>query len=137
MIKLEIPRIPHTPNTILRAHWRHQRRNQKLWDQEVWVALAQTGQKPLMPYARARVVIDRRSRGRLDPDNLVGSMKPVIDALRHACVIENDTADHIELVVTQSPTRRRPPRTLIEIQPLPPNVTQDGVIPTPSYEVRG
>lgn len=85
-----------------------------MWKDEIWYAILQSRPSG-MPFAKAKVSIDRRSRGRLDPDNLVSSMKPVIDALRHAHVLVNDSADHIELTVTQSPTRRLSPRTLIEI----------------------
>ena len=117
MITLEIPRIPESPNDLRRFHWRHRHRHDKLWKDEVWYAVLQA--KPFhAPLAKVKVSIDRRSRGRLDPDNLVSSMKPVIDALRHAGVIRNDTPDHIELVVTQSRTQDLPPRTLIEIQSL-------------------
>lgn len=67
------------------------------------------------PYQRAQVTINRQSRGQLDPDNLVGSVKPVIDALRHAAILVNDSPDHIQLTVTQS---RGPALTRIEIQSL-------------------
>jgi Holliday junction resolvase RusA-like endonuclease len=136
MLTLEIPRIPESPNDLRRFHWRHRHRHDKLWKDEIRYAVLQSRPRDI-PFARARVSIERRSVGRLDPDNLVSAMKPVIDALRHAGVIENDTDAHIELVVTQCQTRSLPPRTLIEIRPLPPNVTQDVLIPTPLYEVRG
>ena len=117
MITLEIPRIPESPNDLRRFHWRHRYRHDQLWKDEVRYAVLQS--KPLnIPFAKAKVSIDRRSRGRLDPDNLVSSMKPVIDALRHARVLADDTVDHIELTVTQSATHHLPPRTLIEITPL-------------------
>lgn len=117
MITLEIPRIPESPNDLRRFHWRHRYRHDQLWKDEVRYAVLQS--KPLnIPFAKAKISIDRRSRGRLDPDNLVSAMKPVIDALRHAGVIQNDTTDHIELHITQSSGHRLAARTLIEITPI-------------------
>src|SRR5271170_3164699 len=118
VITLDIPRVPASLNETMRSHWRHRLREGKLWQREVWFALLQAGHSHLVPYARAKVTINRRSRGQLDPDNLVGSMKPVIDALRYAHVLLDDTPDHLELVVTQTRQHDLSPRTLIQIQPL-------------------
>ena len=119
MITLEIPRIPPSPNTLLGTHWRYRHKNSALWQKEVWYALITAGYSPQRtPYPKARVTINRRSRQQLDPDNLVGCVKPVIDALRYAHVLLDDSPNHIELVVTQTRDRSLNPRTLIEIQPL-------------------
>lgn len=114
MITLEIPRVPESPNDLRRFHWRHRHRHDKLWKDEVWYAVLRI-KPPDVPLARAKVTIDRRSRGEMDPDNLVACVKPVVDALRHARVILNDTPAHIQLIVTQS---RGVPRTRIEVEPL-------------------
>jgi hypothetical protein len=138
MIKLEIPRIPMSLNHLLRMHWRHQRRDAQLWQREIWFALVQTHSRPEAPYPRAKVSICRQSHGELDPDSLTGCVKHIIDALRYAQVLVDDTPAHLVLTVTQWRCPRKvAPQTLIEIQPLPPNVTQDVLIPTPLYEVRG
>lgn len=117
MITLEIPRIPESPNNFLGFHWRHRDRNSKLWQMEIHYALM--GRRPPQPYERAKVHIDRRSRGELDKDNLYGCVKPVIDALRYSKVLVDDSPKHLELDVTQSRSFKLPPRTLIEIEPLP------------------
>lgn len=116
---LEIPRVPMSLNEMLSNGWRHRHRATKVWRQEIALAVYQHADRPKEPFQKARVVIERRSRGRMDPDNLAGSMKPVIDALRHARVLVDDSPEHIELTVTQRQSFRDPPRTLIEIQPLP------------------
>jgi len=112
---LEIPRVPASPNYLRGKHWRVRWREYRLWNEEVGIAILQTRDKPSAPYERAQVTIHRRSRGKLDKDNLYGSVKPVVDALRHAAIIVNDTEDHIQLDVTQS---RGAPLTRIEIQPV-------------------
>lgn len=119
MMLLEIPRIPPTPNDLLGCHWRHRQRNQKLWRDEVFYAMRAAGYLgERIAWKRAKVTIDRRSRGELDPDNLVACVKPIIDGLRYANVIENDTPQHLELVVTQERTRKLPPRTRIQVEPI-------------------
>lgn len=116
---LEIPRVPPSPNDLLGYHWRHRQRNQKVWGDEVVIALINGGYVGhRIPYERAKVIIDRRSRGQLDPDNLVGCVKPILDGLRRANVLKDDTPKHIELVVTQTRSRTLPPRLRIEVQPL-------------------
>jgi len=113
---LEIPRVPSSPNYLRGKHWRVRWRESKLWNEEVFIAILQTKPRrlPLEPIERAKVIINRQSRGELDPDNLVGCVKPVIDALRYSNVLLDDSPDHIQLTVTQS---RGAPLTRIEIQP--------------------
>ena len=111
---IEVPRIPESPNELRRFHWRHRYRHDRLWKDEVWYAVLQI-KLVGAPFPKAKIMIDRRSRGKLDPDNLVSSMKPVIDALRHAKVIADDTHEHIQLTVTQS---HGAPLTRIEVQPV-------------------
>ncbi len=119
MIHLEIPRIPPSPNELLGFHWRHRKRNSDTWHKEIVYALLTAGY-PLqrLPYERAKVTIHRQSRGELDPDNLIGSVKVILDSLRYAHVLVDDSPKHLELVVTQSRDHRVTPFTRIQIQPL-------------------
>lgn len=114
---LEIPRVPPSPNNLV-GHWRFRHRNTQLWRNEVYYAVVQSSERPSAPYPKATVSIDRRSIGILDEDNLVASMKPVIDGLRHAGVLLDDSPAHMKLSVTQTQSRKLPPRTRIEIQPV-------------------
>jgi hypothetical protein len=52
--------------------------------------------------ARALVRIERRSRRLLDPDNLWGSVKPILDCLRLSKLIVGDGPDQIRLEVAQT-----------------------------------
>jgi len=118
MITLEIPRVPASPNNFIGKHWRFRHRNSQVWQQEVNVALLEAGYTKRVPFQKARITIDRRGRRELDPDNLYGCVKPVLDALRYAHVLVDDSPAHLELEVTQSYHHKLPPRTLIKIQPI-------------------
>ena len=113
---LEIPRAPVSPNDLLGYHWRYRMKNTALWRQEIHYALHAQRYNGL-PLPKAKISIERRGKGTLDPDNLVGSVKPILDALRYAQVIEDDTPAHIQLTVTQVCSRSLPARTRIEITP--------------------
>lgn len=110
---IEIPRVPSSPNYLRGKHWRVRHQESKVWNQEIYFAVR--GTRPPTPYVKAKVTIDRRAARKLDPDNLHGCVKPVVDALRYARVLLDDTAENIELTVTQS---RGKPLTRIEIQPV-------------------
>lgn len=65
------------------------------------------------------VIVTRCSSGRLDRDNNYSAAKPLIDALREAGRIPNDTESDIELFVFQKKVKREEAGTLIEILPIP------------------
>jgi hypothetical protein len=57
--------------------------------------------------ARVVVRIERRSTNLLDPDNLTGSVKSLLDCLRAAKLIHDDDSQSITLSVTQSKVKTR------------------------------
>lgn len=65
---------------------------------------------------RYRVSIKSRRRRLLDPDNLVGGAKYVLDGCRYAGLIPGDSAGEIELVVTQEKSTKE--ETVITIESL-------------------
>jgi hypothetical protein len=64
---------------------------------------------------RTVVRITRVAPRLLDPDNLAGGCKFLIDAMRHAGLIPNDDPASIELVTLQRQCRRGEERTEIEL----------------------
>ena len=96
------------------------------WQRVRWIkARFEKELPPLVKSKRAkgrkRVTITRvlGPRERLyDPDNLVGACKPLLDALRAAGYIEDDTAALIDLHVAQdSSARSAGPKILVSIRP--------------------
>lgn len=101
-------------NEMLRWHWSQRYKERARWSRWVWLARCQASPHPPACLARARIRIERRSRGQLDPDNLHGSCKLILDALRDQQLIQDDSPDHIELLVSQSRGRPRTTITLAE-----------------------
>lgn len=82
---------------LLRMHWTRRDRYTK--------TIAQLVRSPGCPpplKSPVDVVFCRAYRAReMDQDNLAASAKPVLDALRRAGVIEDDSPSHINLVICQ------------------------------------
>lgn len=117
LLRLEIPAIPPSPNTYNGRHWSHYRRLRKAWSWWVKTAVLQAGCGSLQ-WPRSRILVTRISQRRLDPDNAMAALKCVIDGLRDAKVIENDTAEHVEVPPVNQQIGR-PSRTVIEITRTP------------------
>lgn len=65
---------------------------------------------------RVTVRIERRSTRLLDPDNLYGSVKSLVDCLRAAKLIVDDNSQSISLVVSQSKVKtRKEHETVVEL----------------------
>ena len=62
------------------------------------------------------VRIERRSTNLLDPDNLTGSVKSLLDCARSAKLIHDDDSQSITLSVTQSRVKtRKEAETIVEL----------------------
>lgn len=62
------------------------------------------------------VRITRYGSKLLDPDNLCGGVKPLLDAIRYEGLIPDDSPDQIALIVRQKKTKPNLTGTLIEIE---------------------
>ncbi len=114
--ELDIPETAPSPNVYVRAHWRVYHRIKSRWHWLVMEALQPRG-KPESALPKARLTITRYGVRMLDPDNLVASQKPVIDALMSAGLILSDGWTDCELHVGQVKDKRK--RTFVMIEPLP------------------
>jgi hypothetical protein len=113
--EIAVPEAAPSPNKYVRAHWTTYQRLKQKWHWLILEAL-QHGGKPETALRKARVTIVRYGMKKLDRDNLYGSCKPILDALRAHRVIVDDDDEHLELLVQQG---ERPqgalPCTLIEV----------------------
>lgn len=87
-LHLEIPALPKSLNTSFRANkWGRYKADQG-WDLLIWEMVKD--KLPEVPLSKARITITRNFYRMLDYDGLVGSMKPVVDALVTAGVLADD-----------------------------------------------
>jgi Holliday junction resolvase RusA-like endonuclease len=109
----EIPVVPLSPNVSLRRYWGARRKDLARYEAEMLYAVgnvrfaSRLNKKAIMKIHQVR-------KRRLDPDNLVGSCKLLIDACRYLELIRDDSEKWLSLQVSQE--TGRPVRTLIEIQ---------------------
>lgn len=96
----------------LRGHWERQ-----LLD--AWYIARSTSTRLVgfVPPDRARLTVHRYASRALDPDNLVGGLKPVIDALRRLTLIADD--DPASLTLEVLPMRAPAPATVLVLEPWP------------------
>lgn len=88
-LKLQIDWLPKALNKSLRANGFARDRENKAWD--TYIAAKTSGKRPARPLPCAEITLIRHSHRMLDYDGVVGSLKPVVDALVTAGIIEDDS----------------------------------------------
>lgn len=108
---LEFEGYPPSPNA--RLHWRTKARVTKHWRSTARLKAALAG-IPQCPRVRISVVIIRRALGVADEDNDRARMKALVDGLRDAGVIENDTYGNVEWGTMREERGRKGLRVIVE-----------------------
>ena len=110
----EIPRSPNGPKGLERMFWATRRRYYQRWALLIREAMDRnfTSQPEGV---KAHVSICQHRKRLLDPDNLVSSVKPVVDAMKGIIIID-DSSKHIDLEVSQKLCRPDVPHTIIQIR---------------------
>ena len=91
--------LPDNPNKTSGKHWASLYKDKKAWSELVgYSAMAAKTKARIKPFKQASVhfhisVGDNRPH---DADNIISSLKPVLDALKGQ-LIEDDSIDHIDL----------------------------------------
>jgi len=113
-VKIAICDVPPSANVYQRAHWAVKRR---LRQRFAWIMRTELMLQtiPAPPTGKRSVTITIHRNRALDPDNLTGGCKPLIDAMRDIGLIKNDSPKWITLSVAQVPCRKGQERTEIEI----------------------
>lgn len=89
VLRLSFPIIPKSLNVKLRSHRFQNDREMKSW--AGLIALETLHKRPPAPLEYAKIRLVRYSHRMLDFDGLVGSMKPIVDALVEAGIICDDS----------------------------------------------
>ncbi len=87
---LQLDQLPKSLNKKLTAgKWGRHSEN-KAWDMLIACEVSQKS-KPVKPLLKANLTLFRHSHRMLDYDGLVGSLKPVVDALVSCGVLKDDS----------------------------------------------
>jgi len=88
-LHLQIPWVPTSLNKGLRSHWGKRHKENIAWAN--YISAESVRKKPAAPLQKAKLTIVRHSHRSLDFDGLVGSLKPVVDALIFSGIIADDS----------------------------------------------
>jgi hypothetical protein len=89
ILDFTIEKIPKSLNKSLRANRFERMRENKAFD--ALIHFECLGKMPKKPLMKAHLTITRHSHRTLDFDGLVGSMKPLVDALVSCGVLSDDS----------------------------------------------
>ena len=110
----DIPRSPNGPKGLLRMHWADRSRYYKEWFWHVMGAMDVHYYESRIILDKAKVHIHQIRTKELDPDNLVSSNKPVLDAMVKCNLIKDDNGNCIDLECTQEIGKVK--QTIIDIE---------------------
>ena len=85
---IQLDRLPKSTNVKLRSHYFRNHAETKMWAR---IIACEVKKKPNSPLLKAKITVVRHFYRFLDFDGLVGSMKPVIDALTSNGIISDDS----------------------------------------------
>jgi len=91
--------VPHSPNFLSNKHWGTKYAWRSAWHEEVWGRWQEVKRlyKNDFPLKKAKLTVLVYCIEPQDEDNFIASLKPVIDGLRHANIIEDDTPKHLKI----------------------------------------
>jgi hypothetical protein len=112
-IELTLHSVPLPLNKALRRHYLKRHRLNKRW--ELLIAGVSRGKLPPEPLKKARLTITRHAYRSLDYDGLVGSLKPVVDALVSVGILSDDRWSVTGAWVVDQQFRRKAEGSLLTI----------------------
>lgn len=116
-LEIRLPFRLESPNTLLHAHWRDRDREKRVWAARLDAAINGRALATVVDRRRlhiARLVASGRALIR-DRENLVYSVKFLVDRIRNRGLIRDDSMRWIDLEVTQAVSDDRRDWTVIHI----------------------
>ena len=97
-IQFTIAPPPPSPNKMLRLHY-FQRNDitHGIYTQVLAAVRAITIKRPVFGHRLIVIEAKRHAPRKMDPDNFIGSLKPVIDGLRQCGAIADDTVKQVQI----------------------------------------
>ena len=105
MIKLILTQLTPSNNVLIRMHYRARKRLKESYMWELLAAMNENGinQVNVVPGDRKKLMIISYRKKLLDPDNLTGGLKVLIDSLVDMRLIHDDSPKYLEM---QEPGQR-------------------------------
>lgn len=105
--KITCRRVPYnTANRVM--HWTKKAQWKKAWEEEVyWVVKENRKKLGKLPLKFAHIRINLSNIRLMDYDGAYASVKPILDGLRYADVIVDDSPKDIDLEVKQFKVKHR------------------------------
>jgi len=107
LCKITLPIVTNSPNKMLRMHWTERYKIQKDYGYLLKAAIEDKHRIKYM-YEYRKVEIFSYRKQLLDPDNLVGSVKLLLDAIEEAGLIWEDSPEYLSLSVFQEIDKKNP-----------------------------
>jgi len=101
---ITVPAIPPSPN-ILKRKYRNvhaYRRLRESWKHDLWYGIDGAHRRTqwletIKSAGRVRIDVTFYHSHKFDPDNMVGALKPILDAMVQIGYVKNDDSEHLEL----------------------------------------
>jgi hypothetical protein len=93
-LEFKIDGLPKIITNGSQGSWRAKWANAKKWKDLVYCAIDRKD-RPVKPLPKARLILTRISSNQPDFDGLTSSFKPVLDGLKMARIIEDDSPTNI------------------------------------------
>lgn len=113
---LIIPLSPVSLNTFLRLHWAERNSLQFDWDLAVSVLVREQKIPPLEAVSVLLTAV-YRVRRRRDPDNVMATLKILMDALVKSGVLPDDSMGHVTIEPVQMEIDRHFPHVRVQLTP--------------------
>jgi hypothetical protein len=112
--------VPESPNLLRYKHWRTTHAAKKRWFDRLAVCInaSRLPGRPPCDHEGVHVTIRQYRRRCLDPDNLVASVKALLDGLQKWDVIRDDASPYLTLSVFQHtrPKKSEPVETHVIVE---------------------
>jgi hypothetical protein len=108
---LTIPSVPPSLNRT-RVHWSKLHRLKNEWIQLLRSVYVPNGKAT----TKKKVTITLHHSREYDRDNLFGSVKPLVDAMRTWDILVNDTSEWLDLEVKQAKCPHKQRHTTIQVE---------------------
>lgn len=96
MIEITLQGLPKTPNQLVRMHWAAKHKESKRW--RTMTAYAAKKVAPKKPFEAVTLTFVRHSSRRVDIDNGISALKPIIDGLKDGGIILDDNPNVVKSI---------------------------------------